>query len=305
VALDAAGDRARGATLYCTLEPCTHTGRTGPCVERVVAAGITRVVASMIDPNPLVAGAGVAFLQARGIEVSVGLGEAEARAMNAPFATWVTKRRPYVVAKTVVSADGFVGARGGPVRLTGPEADRYLHRERAVWDAIAVGAETAIQDDPLLTVRQAWRDRPLTRLLFDWRLRISPAARVFSTLSQGPVIMAVDRSEAASRPDASLALEQAGATVERFEDRDIAAVLTWLGGRDITSLLLEGGPVLQEAFWMAGLVDRVQWIETPSPLGEGWPAAPALANARAHVPAPRMTILGNDRLVEWDVHGTD
>jgi diaminohydroxyphosphoribosylaminopyrimidine deaminase/5-amino-6-(5-phosphoribosylamino)uracil reductase len=301
-ALDMAGERARGATLYCTLEPCAHVGRTGPCVERIVAAGISRVVAAMIDPDPRVSGRGLDYLREHGIDVTAGVGEAAASELNAPFVTWVTKRRPYVIAKAAVSADGFVGAPGARALLTGDEANRYFHRQRAEVDAIAVGAGTMLTDDPQLTTRHVRRDRALLRVIVDWRARVPAGARVFSTLSEGPVIMAVTR-EAAARGEGLAALEAAGATLELFDTPDIRALLARLAEREVTLLLLEGGPSLQQAFFDAGVVDRVQRVESPKRLKEGIPAAAGLTppgDAVTHV-----TTLGVDRLVEWDVHRTD
>ena len=304
VALDAAGPLARGASLYCTLEPCTHTGRTGPCVERIVPAGITRVVAAVTDPNPNVRGAGFAYLQAHGIEVRVGVGEREAHRLIAPFTTWVTRARPFVIAKVAVSADGFVGRPGQRVRLTGATADRYLHRQRAEVDAIAVGADTVLADDPWLTSRHVWRSRPLVRILFDWRMRVTTAARVFSTLSDGPVIMAVGHDAATARPADVTALENAGAEVVVFDHRAVRPVLDWLARRHVTSLLVEGGPRLHDAFFGAGLVDRVQRVRTRHILKTGVRGAAGFD--ATHEPADaRRKALGEDLLVEWDVHRTD
>jgi diaminohydroxyphosphoribosylaminopyrimidine deaminase/5-amino-6-(5-phosphoribosylamino)uracil reductase len=185
VALERAGARARGATLYCTLEPCSHTGRTGPCVERIAAAGIARVVAAVKDPNPRVAGRGFDYLRRHGIEVVEDFSHERARSQNAPFFTWIENGRPFVVLKAAVSRDGFVGVAGRRTQLTGPVADRYFHRQRAEIDAIAVGSGTILADDPSLTARGAFRPRPLTRVIFDWRVRIPATARVFST-STGP-----------------------------------------------------------------------------------------------------------------------
>ena len=302
-ALDMAGHQARGATLYCTLEPCAHVGRTGPCVERIVASGISRVVAAMIDPNPRVSGRGVDYLRDHGIEVTVGVGEAAAARLNAPFVTWMTKRRPYVIAKSAVSADGFVGIAGERALLTGDEANRYFHRQRAEVDAIAVGAGTMLADDPQLTVRHVRRDRDLLRVVVDWRARVPAGARLFSTLPEGPVIMAVTREAAATRPEALAALEAAGATLELFDTPDIGALLARLAEREVTLLLLEGGPSLQQAFFDAGVVDRVQRVESPKVLKEGIPAAAGFKPP--HGVSRRVTTLGADRLVEWDVHRTD
>jgi diaminohydroxyphosphoribosylaminopyrimidine deaminase/5-amino-6-(5-phosphoribosylamino)uracil reductase len=302
VALDAAGDAAAGATLYVTLEPCAHHGRTGPCAVRIAEAGIARVVAAVGDPNPLVAGQGFAYLRAHGVEVVEGVGEADARRQLAPFFTWVTAHRPFVIVKAAVSADGFVGRDGERVKLTGEVADRYFHRQRAEIDAIAVGAATVLADDPQLTARGERRTRPLTRVIVDWRGRVPATARVFSTLAAGPVIMVVSRDAAAARPDYVQAVADRGATVETFETRALGPVLAWLAAREVVLLLVEGGPALQRALAGERLVDRVQWIRTPSVLGTGIPLAPT------GLPDPRearTTRLGDDELVEFDVHWTD
>jgi diaminohydroxyphosphoribosylaminopyrimidine deaminase/5-amino-6-(5-phosphoribosylamino)uracil reductase len=305
VALDAAGDRARGATLYCTLEPCAHTGRTGPCVERIVAAGITRVVASMRDPNPLVSGTGFEFLRAHGVGVSAGLGEAEARRLNAPFVRWITRGRPWVTVKTVVSADGFAGRDDGRVHLTGEAANRFFHRERAEVDAIAVGSGTMRIDDPHLTARRVYRERPLLRVLFDWRLRVPASARVFSTLAEGPVIMVVLRGEVESRQRDVEQLRAAGAEFELFDARDLAAVLDRLGNRGVLSLLVEAGPRLHRAFAEADLIDRLQWVRTPAVLGQGIPEAWHAGAGSLPGGSTRHLALGDDILMETDVHRTD
>lgn len=304
IALDAAGPRAAGATLYCTLEPCCHVGRTGPCVERIVAAGVSRVVAAMQDPNPRVAGQGVEYLREHRIDVSVGVGEADARRLNAPFVTWITRQRPFVILKGAVSADGFAGRREARVQLTGAPADRYFHRQRAEVDALAVGSNTVLIDDPQLTPRLVFRERPLVRVIFDWRLRVPPSARVFSTRSSGPVIMIVLRREADRRPGAADALRAAGAVLEVLDTRDLGQVLRRLASRDVLSLLVEGGPTLHGVFLGAGVVDRVQWVRTPVRLGSGvptfaWPA-------EGVTPGPlREAVLGEDVLTECDVHRPD
>ena len=305
VALAAAGTRAAGASLYCTLEPCCHVGRTGPCAEQIVAAGIARVVAAMQDPNPRVGGGGFRYLREHGVAIDVGDGEAEARRMNAPFLTWLGKRRPFVIAKCAVSADGFAGRRDAPVRLTGAIADRFFHRQRAEVDAIAVGAETVLVDDPLLTARLVYRRRPLTRVIVDWRLRVPHAARVFSTLSSGPVIMMVARAAADRQPETVKAFLDAGVEVDVLERRDLAEMLTRLARREVLSVLIEGGPVLQAAFLEAGLVDRVQQVRTPATLGFGVPGLSMPPATGATAGSIRETRLGDDVLIECDVHGTD
>jgi len=298
-ALDAAGAAARGATLYCTLEPCCHTGRTGPCTDRVIAAGVARVVTAIEDPNPKVAGRGHAQLRAAGIDVVTGVGADEARRQNAPFLTWVTMHRPWTVLKTAVSADGFVGPHptaAGPTRhrLTGPITDRWMHRQRAWIDAIAVGAGTVLTDDPWLTPRGAWRPRPLTRVVVDWRGRVPASSRVYSTGWAGPVIMV----GLASVSLAHVAAVQArGVETVLLPARDLAAVGNVLAERQVQSLLVEGGPALQQAWVEAGLVDAVQFVDTPVRLGEGVRAAPAL-RAWAREASHTRRVCGADTLLE-------
>jgi diaminohydroxyphosphoribosylaminopyrimidine deaminase/5-amino-6-(5-phosphoribosylamino)uracil reductase len=305
VALQAAGDAARGATLYCTLEPCSHTGRTGPCAVRVAEAGISRVVVAVADPNPRVSGQGIAYLREHGIDVVTGVAEDEALAQHAPFFTWITEHRPFVIVKAAATLDGYVGRATDRVKLTGPVADRYFHRQRAEVDAIAVGSGTVLVDDPVLTPRGAYRHRPLTRVIVDWRARVPLAARVFSTLSVGPVIMVVSERERRRQPSHFGEVEQMGVLVESFETRDLRVVLGRLAARDIVTLLVEGGPALHAAFAEAGLVDRAQWVVVPRDLGSGVPLLASLGPGVAPVSPPRTRHLGEDLLIEFDVHGID
>ncbi len=294
-ALAAAGEAARGATLYCTLEPCCHTGRTGPCADAVIAAGITRVVTAIEDPNPRVAGGGHARLRAAGIEVITGIGADQARRQNSPFLTWITQHRPWTVLKTAASSDGFVGSSGVPTRLTGPDADRWMHRQRAWIDAIAVGADTVLADNPLLTPRGAFRPRPLTRVIIDWRGRVPVDARVYSTGSAGPVIMVGLASVPARHRDA---LREHGVEIELCADRSLTEVAQRLAQRRVQSLLVEGGPALQQAWIEASLVDAVQYVETPVRLGSGVAVAPALRDWVTNGVGRHQKVLGADRLVE-------
>jgi diaminohydroxyphosphoribosylaminopyrimidine deaminase/5-amino-6-(5-phosphoribosylamino)uracil reductase len=188
-ALEEAGADARGATLYCTLEPCSHTGKTGPCTERIIAAGIRRVVAAMGDPFPRVNGRGFAALRAHGIEVDVGVEHDAAVRLNQPFLTAVRRGRPFVILKAATSLDGRIAIEGERTPLTSAPALRHAQYMRAQVDAIGVGSETILVDDPLLTAREVYRERPLTRVLFDRRGRVPPTARIFSTLSAGPVVV--------------------------------------------------------------------------------------------------------------------
>ncbi|MEO6223482.1 MAG: bifunctional diaminohydroxyphosphoribosylaminopyrimidine deaminase/5-amino-6-(5-phosphoribosylamino)uracil reductase RibD [Vicinamibacterales bacterium] len=296
-ALDAAGDHARGATLYCTLEPCCHVGRTGPCVERIAAAGIRRVVTAMPDPNPRVNGSGHKWLRLQGIDVETGVRQDEAIRQNKPFLTWVQKGRPWTLLKTVTSADGFVGRRGDRTQLSGVQTDRWMQRQRAWIDALVVGAGTTIVDDPLLTARGAMRARPLTRVVVDWRGRIPLTARVWSTLSAGPVIMVVLEATVRADPERFAVLRSHGVVLEVFATRDLKAVAERLAERDVQSLLLEGGPSLQQAWLEAGLVDHVQWVIAPVLLGDGVPMVPSV---RTRGEAVERMALGDDELVEFE-----
>ena len=306
VALHQAGARARGATLYCTLEPCCHTGRTGPCTNEIAAAGICRVVVAVRDPNPLVAGGGLRQLRAAGIDVTDGLCRAEAERLNAAFFTWVVRRRPRVIAKAALTLDACVAAAPGRrTAITSAAANRRIHRDRAEVDAIAVGSGTILTDDPLLTARGAWRHRPLVRAIFDRHLRTPPSARVFSTSSAGPVIIMSTAAEIAAAPDRVSALEHAGAVVEAMPGDGLTGGLERLGHRGVTSLLLEGGPRLQQAFWQAGLIDVLQLYVAPATAGAAgvrWLGAEWLP---VLPPPSRVRCCGPDVRVEIDVHRTD
>lgn len=303
-ALDAAGERARGATLYCTLEPCCHVGRTSPCAHRIVAAGIARVVAAVEDPNPLVSGHGFAYLRGHGVEVEVGVGAAAATAMNQPFFTLMRADRPFVMLKAATSVDGRIAARTGMrTALTSPPANRHAQRVRAEVDAIGIGSGTLLVDDPLLTPRGAYRELPLTRVIFDRRLRTPPSARVLSTGEAGPVII-VTSAEAAACDDLRMPLETRGAEIEVVEDGTFAAALRRLGARGIGSLLLEGGAALHAAAWDAGLVDFVRLYVTPHALGsEGVPLLDGRPFTSAALVDRRVEALGGDVLIEGYVHG--
>ena len=278
-ALHAAGGRARGATLYCTLEPCSHVGRTGPCAPRVADAGISRVVLAIEDPNPLVDGRGIAMLRERGVQVTAGVLRAEARALNRPFFNVMLRRRPFVTMKVALSQDGRISeAPGVRTALTGSAANRLIHRERAEVDALAVGSGTVLADDPLLTARGAYRHRPLTRIVFDTRLRTPPHAKLFSTLGAGPVIIISTPSAAAAAPGRLAALVAAGGDVAPVAaGADVQCVsgantlrraLELLAARGLSSVTVEGGATLHRALWDSGLVDRVQMFRTPHRLGE-------------------------------------
>lgn len=303
-ALQTAGALARGATLYCTLEPCAHMGRTGPCTDRIIAAGITRVVAAMEDPNPLVRGRGFAALRAHGVEVSVGLEREAAAALNRPFITSVRDERPFVILKSATSLDGRIAAAPGRrTRITSIAALRHAQYVRAQVDAVAVGSETILVDDPQLTVRDVYRERPLTRVIFDRRLRTPPAARIFSTLAAGPVVVLTTAKGDSVHRQRRVELELAGATVVGLDDPDIVRGLRCLPALDIQSVVIEGGAVMHAAAWDAGLVDCVHLYVSPTVLGD---AGVGFLEGRRFSPQElanlRVTPLGPDVLFEGYVH---
>jgi diaminohydroxyphosphoribosylaminopyrimidine deaminase/5-amino-6-(5-phosphoribosylamino)uracil reductase len=305
-ALRQAGERAKGATLYSTLEPCSHTGRTGPCAPLVVDAGIRRAVIAIEDPNPRVSGRGLDYMRTRGIEVRLGVRRDEAERLNLPFFTFIQYGRPFVTMKAALSLDGCVAAkRGERTALTGPAAARLIHRERAEIDAVAVGSETVLVDDPLLTARHSYRYRPLVRVVFDRRLRTPPAARLLTTLSLGPVLIFTTASSL--QHSRAAALQQAGAELEIIDAEASAgflkAALERLGARGVTSLLIEGGPALHEAFWQAGLVDRVELFVSPQAVGsEGVEWIASRPGSFAGLRELSASPVGNDVLIEGYVH---
>ncbi len=303
-ALNEARERARGATLYCTLEPCSHTGRTGPCTEQIIAAGISRVVAAMQDPFPLVSGRGFAALRAHGITVDEGVEREAALRLNQPFLTSVRDGRPFVILKAAASIDGRIAAQTGTrTRLTSTAANRRVQYIRAQVDAVAVGSETVLVDDPMLTVREVYRERPLTRVVFDRRLRTPPNARLFSTLPAGPVIILTSRQAILERASQRAALEQAGATIVTPEPAGMRNALRALSAFDIQSMLLEGGAVLHAAAWDEGVVDYVQLYVAPTALG---PAGVRLFDgydlSLSSLIDSKIEVLGPDTLIEGYVH---
>ena len=307
-ALTEAGDAAREATLYCTLEPCNHTGRTGPCAPLVFQAGIARVVVATEDPNPLVSGRGLAFLRERGITVTSGVLACEATRLNDAFFTVMRLGRPFVTMKIATSKDRKIAARpGARTRLTGPAADRLIQRDRAEVDAIAIGSGTMICDDPLLTARGAFRERPLTRIIFDSRLRTSPSARIFGTLDAGPVVIVAASETESGNPDRASELRRAGAIVEFVEGPDrLSTFLRALPDRGVTSMIVEGGATLHAAFWNAGLVDRVQIYVSQVTLGpEGVPWLPFDVMDDPSIVERSTRPIGEDTLLEGYVHRPD
>jgi len=303
-AIEDAGERARGATMFVNLEPCCHTGRTGPCTKRIIAAGLRRVVAAMPDPNPLVSGKGFDELRAHGIQVEVGVLADAALRLNRAFTIVQTERRPMVIAKAATSLDSRIAAAPG-VRtpLTSAEANRRTQRLRAAVDAIGIGSGTLLADDPILTVRDCFRPRPLARIVFDRRLRTPATARLFSTLDAGPVIILTTAAAAGEHPERVQALKAAGATLIEGAGElrtDLRALVPF----EISTLLLEGGAVMHAAAWHAGVIDRVHVIVAPRALGEGGVRFfDGIEVPLSELIPVRVEMLGPDAWMEADVHG--
>ena len=299
LALQQAGNAARGGTLYLNLEPCSHQGRTGPCADAVIAAGISRVVCSMEDPNPRVAGQGLAKLRAAGVKVEVGLFEAEAKKLNESFAKYIRLGKPLVTLKSAMTLDGKIadvtkpgtepgsatpaseGARSGYHWITGEAARAHVQQLRHQSDAILAGVGTVMADDPLLTDRSGLpRRRKLLRVILDSYLRIPLASRVIQTADHDVLVLCSTAEEQTRQ-----ALEAKGIRVQQISATadgrpDFAAIVRSLGELEITSLLIEGGSLVNGAAVASGEVDKVFLYYAPKLFGEG--AVPFLAGETLH-----------------------
>lgn len=306
-ALAALGRRPpRGATLYVSLEPCSHHGRTPPCTEAVLRAGFSRVVIAMRDPFPLVDGRGIRALRAAGIAVEVGICEAEARALNAPWLSVVERGRPLVTLKLAVTLDGRIAAPGGDARwVTGERSRAVVHRMRDAHDAILVGVGTVLADDPALDVRGVRGGRDPVRVVLDGKLRTPVVARL---LAPGPGVIIFASANAS--PSRERALRARGAEVVRCKGvrPEPVEVLEELARRGILSLLVEGGGQVAAAFLAANRVDRAAFFVAPKLVGAGGvPAVGALPVGRMGealaLSGVRVRRLGDDVLVEGALEG--
>jgi diaminohydroxyphosphoribosylaminopyrimidine deaminase/5-amino-6-(5-phosphoribosylamino)uracil reductase len=276
VALRLPGERTHGATVYVTLEPCSHQGRTGPCADALIAAGVQRVVVATVDPNPQVGGRGIARLRSEGIHVDLGVLQPEARDLNDAFALFIRTGRPLVTLKAALSADGMLAPPASartarqPYWLTGPQARAEVQRMRHASDAIVTGIGTVLADDPLLTDRSGLpRRRPLLRVALDTNLCTPLDSQLVRSAHNDLLILCDTHAD----PNHAAALEAAGIEVVHIAQSnghlDLNAVLTLLALRQILSLLLECGPQLNGAFLAHGLVDKVVLFHAPIALGEG------------------------------------
>lgn len=307
-ALRQAGELARGADLYVTLEPCSHQGRTGPCAEAVVAAGIGRLFIGTLDPNPRVCSRGRARIEAAGIPVVVGLLEEECRRLIAPFAKHVVTGLPYLILKSAITLDGFTAtATGDSQWITNPSSRLQVHHLRDQVDGILVGIGTVLADNPQLTTRLPEGGRNPLRIVVDSTLKIPEDAALLNGSSAPPLIVTTARAPQ-NRIDALSALGVEILTIPEGEGGvDLAAMMAELGRRGLQSILLEGGAHLNSAALRAGLVDRVMVFIAPKLLGGGdgrgifaGPGARLLDGA-VELDHLRVSRFGDDILVEGEV----
>jgi diaminohydroxyphosphoribosylaminopyrimidine deaminase/5-amino-6-(5-phosphoribosylamino)uracil reductase len=266
-AIEKAGARARGATMYVTLEPCAHQGRTPPCADLVVEAGLSRVVIAMVDPNPLVAGCGAGRMAGTGIDVVEGPYRAIAACQNETYMKWIATRRPFVTLKMAMSLDGKVATRTGDSRWVSSDGSREdVHMLRAESDAVMVGIGTVLADDPLLTARDVGAPRQPLRVVLDSSAR-TPLESKVCNVGEARTLLAVGREAPAERLDV---LREHG--IDVFEAAagprvDIPMLLDELGRREITSVLAEGGPTVAAALCDQGLVDKLVFYVAPRLVG--------------------------------------
>jgi diaminohydroxyphosphoribosylaminopyrimidine deaminase / 5-amino-6-(5-phosphoribosylamino)uracil reductase len=308
VALKQAGKKARGSTLYVTLEPCCTTGRTGPCTDAIIAAGVKRVVAASLDPNPAVSGKGLARLRRAGIGVTLGVCEDDARQWNADFAWWIQTECPLVTLKTALTLDGQIAQKAGSVTHITGERSRYaVQRLRHEADAILTGIGTVLADDPRMSDRTGEpRRRKLLRVIVDSRLRL-PLKSEIAKSAQNDVVVFTTQSTDSRK---ARALQRAGVEVVRVASRggrvDLHAVIRELGRREILNVLLEAGAELNGAALQAGIVDKMILFYAPKIMGVGgvpmaripsswFPNSPSLQNFR-------LTEYGSDFVVEGYFH---
>jgi diaminohydroxyphosphoribosylaminopyrimidine deaminase/5-amino-6-(5-phosphoribosylamino)uracil reductase len=306
LAVEQAGEAARGGTLYVTLEPCNHQGRTPPCVDTILAAGLHRVVVGCLDPNPGVVGGGAERLREAGIQVDIGVAAAEARALIAPWAKFITTGLPHVSLKLALSLDGRIATRTGASKwVTGPEARAKVQELRARHDTVAVGIGTALADDPRLTVRDDALlpgGRSPTRVVFDSRLRLPLSSKLVLTSQEVPtwILTGTDSSESAEQ-----ALVDAGCVIVRVPNSaegrvDVGAALRLLASQGVVSIMVEGGAELAGSLLASRLADELHAFIGPILLGpRGRPGAVDWAGPDTPTEAPRIVD------PRWELCGRD
>ncbi|MDD2388537.1 MAG: bifunctional diaminohydroxyphosphoribosylaminopyrimidine deaminase/5-amino-6-(5-phosphoribosylamino)uracil reductase RibD [Desulfobacterales bacterium] len=306
-AIDNAGDAAKGATLYVTLEPCNHTGRTPPCTRKIIQVGIKRVVVAMTDPNPGVTGGGIDRLRASGIDVTIGICEDKARRLNESFVKYVTTGRPFVTLKCAATLDGRIATRTGDSRwVTEPEARAYVHKLRHACDAILVGIGTVRSDDPRLTTRlDGEKGRDPIRVILDSRLSIPRTSNVLNLKSDSDTVIVTGGHVPEHR---RREIEKAGIRIIECaggdDGIDLNALMDQLGRMQITRLMIEGGSRVSASALKAGIVDKVAFFYAPKILGgdDGVPICrgpgPALMSQCLQVTDVRLQRFGDDMLIE-------
>lgn len=309
-ALNKAGEKAKGATMYVTLEPCNHTGRTPPCSHAVAKAGIKRVVVGMTDPNPLVSGSGNSYLLDHGVAVASGVLEKDCRELNLPFLKHITTGMPFVIMKAGMSLDGKLSYRKGvPGKMTGPKSLRKLHELRSSVDAILIGSGTQLADNPSLTTRLGDDGKDPLRVVLDSSLRIASDAKILHLQSQSPTLIICSKAASAEKIVSLSQIDNVQIQViDQDQDRRVSleALLRFLGKQGICSLLVEGGSAIHSSFLRQGMVDRVMLFVAPLFAGSagnslltdfsvtGRDAAPMLQNVQ-------YTPCGDDLLVQGDL----
>jgi len=264
VALNQAGEKAKGATLYVTLEPCTHFGRTPPCTDAIVKSGIKRVVVATLDPNPLMSGKGVEKLKNSGIEVEVGVCEEEARELNEDFFVYITKERPYITLKWAQTVDGKLATTTGSSKwITSKESRKLAHILRREATAVLVGVNTVIKDDPELTVRFVPSEKQPIRVILDPELKIPLNAKVLNT-REAPTIVITTKENGKIEE-----IKRKGVQVLKLEDISLRNLLKKLKELEIMHLMVEGGPQTLTSFIREGLFDRIVVFIAPKLIGEG------------------------------------
>jgi diaminohydroxyphosphoribosylaminopyrimidine deaminase/5-amino-6-(5-phosphoribosylamino)uracil reductase len=317
MALTQAGAKARGGTAYVTLEPCCHTGKTPPCDQALIAAGVAEVVVAMRDPNAMVNGRGLARLRKAGMKVRLGPASDAAAQLNAPYLKLVRRQQPWVMLKWAQSLDGKIAAVDGSSQwITGPQARRHAHRLRGRVDAIVVGIGTALADDPMLTCRSPVRPRRIaTRIVLDSRLRLPPRSQLVRTAQQVPTIVATTRSATRRSPDQARRLARAGCELWPLPSRkgrvDLQALLRNMGRAHMTNILVEGGGRVLGAFWDDHLADEAYVFVAPRLIGglsargplEG--AGPRSLDNASPVQLIESCRLGPDRLFHLHADSSD
>ncbi|MCY2951232.1 MAG: bifunctional diaminohydroxyphosphoribosylaminopyrimidine deaminase/5-amino-6-(5-phosphoribosylamino)uracil reductase RibD [Planctomycetota bacterium] len=306
-ALAAATESPAGSTVYVTLEPCCHANKkTPPCTKALIQARVAKVIAACLDPNPEVSGKGLAQLQSAGIQTEVGLLEREAQQLNAPFFATTLHHRPYITLKWAQTADGKVaGPAGARLQITSPPATHLVHQLRGRCDAILVGINTVVNDDPLLLARHVETPRPLLRVVLDSTLAIPLTSQLVQSAGQSPVLILTSHSAHTQKPDhvralTTLGVELAPLPADSTGHIPLPTVIAYLALRPITHLLVEPGPTLAQTFLSQNLADRIWIFRSPTQIGD--PTAPT-AIPVPYPPTANLPI-GPDTLTEYlNPHG--